>query len=105
MIPADGDCLLGVLPVVYRIWASLWLGSSSRVGSGVAASFSILVLVTGYLRLKHGFSTALDIEEVLSGIGREEGISCMLWLLMSSSLSILSIGLFWIVLLSRSRVA
>ena len=55
MIPkADGDStplgqrLLSVLPVVYRLWASLRLG---------------------HLR---GFSTALDMEEVLSGTGGDQ---------------------------------
>ena len=65
MIPkADGDSTflgqrpLSVLPVVYRLWASLrWLPKS------------VFSLGNGLFSVEAWFSTALDIEDVLSGRG------------------------------------
>ena len=98
MIPkADGDSTplgqrsLGVLPVIYWTWASLGLGHLRKWVVGWLPR-SVFSLGNSLSSVEAWFSTALEIEEVLSGIG-EEGISCML--LMSPSLSILSIGLFW----------
>ena len=76
-------------PLVFSL---IFIGSGLLLGLGIFGSG----FWVGFLEAWS--STALDIEEVLSGIGRT-GISCMSWLLMSSSLSILSISLFWIVFL------
>ena len=83
-----------MLPVVYRLWASLRLGHL-REGCEGWLPKSVFSLGNGLSSVEAWFSTALDIEEVLSGL---VGTSCMSWLLMSSSLLILWTGLFWIAL-------
>ena len=101
MIPkADGDSTplgqrpLSVLPVVYRLWASLGLG---HLKDWVLreVSRSVCCLGNGLSSVETWFSTALDIEEVLSGL---VGISFISWLLMLLSHLTLLIVLFWIVL-------
>ena len=71
MIPkADGDSSplgqrpLSVLPVVYRLWASLRLSQEWVVGW---LPKSVSSLGDGLFLVEAWFSTALDIEEVLSG--------------------------------------
>ena len=78
MIPkADGDStLLGqrplsVLPVVYRLWASLRLGHL-REWVEVWLAKSVYSLGNGLSSVEAWFSTALDIEEVLSGTGGDQ---------------------------------
>ena len=79
MIPmADGETTpLGqrphcVLLVVYRLWGSLRLGHLKEwVQSWVP--MSVFSLGNGVSSGEAWFSTALDIEEVLAQIGREEG--------------------------------
>ena len=102
MIPTDdgystpvGQRPLSVLPVVYRLWASLRLGhlrewveewlplSVFSLGNGISSGGGLVLYIS------------LHIEEVLSGL---VVISHMSWLLMSLSLLTLLTGLFWIVL-------
>ena len=78
MIPkADGDStLLGqrplsVLQVVYRLWASLRLGHLREWVSGWLPK-SVYSLGNGLSSVEAWFSTALDIEEVLSGTGGDQ---------------------------------
>ena len=75
MIPkADGDSTplgqrpLSVLPVVKRLWASLRLG---HLRDWVEAWLpeSVISLGNGLSSVEAWFTTALDIEEVLSGVG------------------------------------
>ena len=91
---------LGVLPVVYRPWAPVRLGHLWEWVEGWLPQ-SVFSLGKGLSSVEAWFATAPDIEEVLSGVG---GISCMLWLLMSSSLLTLLTGPFltapWVVLVS-----
>ena len=79
MIPeVDGDStplsqqLLCVLLVVCRLWASLRPTHLKDWVQGWVPQSAC--------QLRRGFSTSLDIEEVLSGAGGE--INCMSWLLM-----------------------
>ena len=76
MIPkADGDPLgqrpLGVLLVVYGLWASLRLG---HLRDWVEESMpkSVFSLGNGLSSVEAWFSTALDIEEILSGVGGDQ---------------------------------
>ena len=74
MIPkTDGDATplgqrpLSVLPVVYRIWASARMGSWR---AGFSHGYQILVVSAGGGggSVEAWYTTALDIEEVLSGV-------------------------------------
>ena len=78
MIPkADGDSTplgqrpLSVLPVVYRLWASLRLGHLREWVEGWLPA-SVFSLGNGLSSVEAWFSTALDIEEVLSGTGGDQ---------------------------------
>ena len=78
MIPkADGDSTpfgqrpLSVLPVVYRLWASLRLGHLREWVKGWLSK-SVSSLGNGLSSFEAWFSTALDIEEVLSGVGGDQ---------------------------------
>ena len=78
MIPkADGDSTplgqrpLSVLPVVYRLWASLRLGHLREWVEGWLLK-SVYSLGNGLSSVEAWFSTALDIEEVLSGTGGDQ---------------------------------
>ena len=78
MIPkVDGDSSplgqrpLSVLPVVYRLWASLRLGHLREWVEGWLPK-SVLSFGNGLSLVEAWFSTALDIEEVLSGTGRDQ---------------------------------
>ena len=80
MIPkAAGDSTplgqrpLTVLPVVCRLWDSLRLGHLRDWVEGWLRQ-SVFSLGNGLPSVEAWFATALDIEEVLSGVG---GISCM----------------------------
>ena len=73
MIPkADGDSTplgqrpLSVLPVVYRLWASLRLGHQGWLPK------SVYSLGNGLSSVEAWSSTALDIEEVTSGTGGDQ---------------------------------
>ena len=74
---ADGDSTtlgqrpLSVLPVVYRLWASLGLGHLREwvVGWLPHSVFSLGNVLSS---VEAWFSTALDIEEVLSGTGGDQ---------------------------------
>ena len=75
LIPkADGDSTplgqrpLSVLPVVYRLWASLRPGHLREWVEGWLLE-SVKSLGNGIFSVEAWFSTALDIEEVLSGTG------------------------------------
>ena len=77
MIPkADGDSTplgqrpLSVLPVVYRVWASLRLGHLREWVEGCGWPKSVYSLGNGLSSVEAWFSTALDIEDVLSSTGR-----------------------------------
>ena len=77
MIPkADGDSTplgrrpFSVLPVVHRLWASLRLGHLRQWVEGWLPE-SVFSLGNGLSLVEAWFSTALDIEEVLSGVGRD----------------------------------
>ena len=78
MIPkADGDSTplgqrpLSVLPVVYRLWASLRLGHLRGWVEGWLPAW-VFGLGNGLSSVEAWFSTALDIEEVLSGTGGDQ---------------------------------
>ena len=78
MIPkADGDSTplgqrsLSVLPVVYRLWASLRLGHLQEWVEEWLPK-SVFSLGNGLSSVEAWVSTALDIEEVLSGIGDDQ---------------------------------
>ena len=78
MIPkADGDSTplgqrpLSVLPVVYRLWASLRLGHLREWVEGWLPR-SVYSLGNGLSSVEAWFSTALDIEDVLSGTGGDQ---------------------------------
>ena len=78
MIPkADGDSTplgqrpLSVLPVVYRLWASLRLGHLREWVEGWLPK-SFYSLGNGLSSVEAWFSTALDIEDVLSGTGGDQ---------------------------------
>ena len=78
MIPkADGDCTptgqrpLSVLPVMYRLWASLRLGHLREWVERWLPK-RVYSLGNGLSSVEAWFSTALDIEEVLSGTGGDQ---------------------------------
>ena len=78
MIPkADGDSTpLGqrppsVLPVVYRLWASLRLGHLREWVEEWLPEY-VFRLGNGLSSVEAWFTTALDIEEVLSGVGGDQ---------------------------------
>ena len=78
MIPkADGDSTplgqrpLSVLPVVYRLWASLRLGHLREWVEGWLPK-CVYSFGNGFSSVEAWFSTALDIEEVLSGTGGDQ---------------------------------
>ena len=78
MIPkADGDSTnlgqrpLSVFPVVYRLWASLRLGHLRESVEGWLPK-SVFSLGNGLSSVESWFSTALDIEEVLSRTGGDQ---------------------------------
>ena len=78
MIPeADGESTplgqrpLSVLPVVYRLWASLRLGHLREWVEGWLPK-SVFSLGNGLSSVEAWFSTALDIEEVVSGTGGDQ---------------------------------
>ena len=82
MIPeADGDSTplgqrpLSVFPVVFRLWASLRLGHLKDWVQGWVLQ-SVFTLVNGVSSVDAWFSTALDIEEVLSGEGGDQLHRC-----------------------------
>ena len=101
MIPkADGDSTpqrqrpLSVLPVVYRLWASLRLDiCGSGLRSGYLSRCSVLVMV--YLRWRPGSLLLWIFRRFFPGL---VVISCMSWSLTSLSLLILLTGTFWTVL-------
>ena len=66
-----GQGPLGVLPVVYRLWASLRLGHL-REWDEVWLPKSVFSLGNGLSSVEAWFSTALDIEEVFSGTGGDQ---------------------------------
>ena len=75
MIPeVDGDSTplgqrpLSVLPVVYRLWASLRLGHLREWVEGWLPQ-SVFSLGNGLSSVEAWFSTAMDIKEVLSETG------------------------------------
>ena len=78
MIPkADGDSTppgqrpLSVLPVVYRLWASLRLGHLREWVEGWLPK-TVYSLGNGLSSVEAWFSTALDVEDVLSGTGDDQ---------------------------------
>ena len=78
MIPkADGNSTpsgqrpLSLLPVVYRLWTSLRLGHLREWVDGWLRE-SVYSLGNGLSSVEAWFSTALDIEEVLSGTGGDQ---------------------------------
>ena len=78
MIPkADGDSTplgqrpLSVLPDVYRLWASLRLGHLREWVEGWLPK-SAFSLGNGLSPVEAWFTTALEIEEVLSGTGGDQ---------------------------------
>ena len=78
LIPkVDGDSTpvgqgpLGVLPVVYRLWASLRLGHLREWVEGWLPR-SVYSLGDGLSSVEAWFSTALDTEKVLSGTGSDQ---------------------------------
>ena len=78
MIPkGDGDSTpfgqrpLSVLPVVYRLWASLRLGHLREWVEGWLPK-SVFSRGNGLSSVEAWFSAALDIEEVLSGTGGDQ---------------------------------
>ena len=74
---ADGDSTpmgqrpLSVLPVVYWLWASLRHGHLREWVEGWLPK-SVFSLGNGLSSVEAWFSTALDLEEVLSGIGKDQ---------------------------------
>ena len=66
-----GQRPLSVLPVVYRLWASLRLGHLREWVEGWLPK-SVFSLGNGLSSVEAWFSTALDIEEVLSGTGGDQ---------------------------------
>ena len=68
ILPPLGQIPLSVFPVVYSLWASLRLG---HLRSGLKGWLpkSVCSLGNGLSSVEAWFSTALDIEEVLSGTG------------------------------------
>ena len=74
---ADGDSTplgqrpLSVLPVVHRLWASLRLGHLMEWVLGWVPQ-SVFSLGNGLSSVEAWYSTALDVEEVLAGIGSDQ---------------------------------
>ena len=60
-----------MLPVVYRLWASLRLGHLREWVEGWLPK-SVFSLGNGLSSVEAWFSTALDSEEVLSGTGGDQ---------------------------------
>ena len=78
LIPmVDGDSTplgqrpLSVLPIVYRMWASLRLGHLRKWVEGWLPQ-SVYSLGDGLSSVEALFSTALEIEEVLFGTGGDQ---------------------------------
>ena len=77
ILKADGDSTplgrrpLSVLPVVYRLWASLRLGHRREWVEGWLPK-SVFSLGNGLSSVEAWFSTTLDIEDVLSGTGGDQ---------------------------------
>ena len=101
MIPkADGDSTplgqrpLSVLPVVYRLWASLRLGHLREWVEGWLPK-SVYSFGNGLSSVEAWFSSSWILRRFFPGL---VGISCMSWLLMLLSPLILWIGLSWTVL-------
>ena len=100
MIPkVDGDATplgqrpLSVLPVIYRIWASArMLQLEPWFRSWVP--FCVFSAGCGRSSIQAWFTTALDIEEVLSGVVQDD--VHIFFLLMLLSLLVLLIVAFWI---------
>ena len=98
---ADGDSTplgqrpLSVLPVVFRLWASLRLGHLREWVEGWLPK-SVFSLGNGLSSVEAGFSTALDVEEVLSGTGGDQ-LHVMVADVLLSPLILLT-DPFWIVL-------
>ena len=67
----SGQRPLSVLPVVYRLWASVRLGHLREWVQGWFPT-SVFSLGNGLSSVEGWFSTALDIEEVLSGTGGDQ---------------------------------
>ena len=67
----SGQRPLSVLPVVCRLWASLRLGHLREWVEGWLPQ-SVFSLGKGLSSVEAWFSTALDIEEVLSGTGGDQ---------------------------------
>ena len=65
-----GQRPLSVLPVVYRLCASLRLGHLREWRGGYLSRFLVLVMIS--LLWKPGSLPALDIEKVLSGTGDDQ---------------------------------
>ena len=83
-----------MLPVVYRLWASLRLGHF-REGVEEWLPKSVFSLGNGLSSVDAWFSTALVLRRFFRGL---VVTSYMSWSLMSSSLLTLWTGLFWIAL-------
>ena len=66
-----GQRPLSVFPVVYRLWASLRLGHLREWVKGSLPQ-AVKSLGNGLSSVEAWFSTALDIEEVLSGTGGDQ---------------------------------
>ena len=66
-----GQRSLSVLPVVYRLWASLRLGHLREWVEGWLPK-SVSSLGNGLTSVEAWFSTAVDIEEVLSRTGCDQ---------------------------------
>ena len=79
-----------MLPVVFWLWASLRLGHLREWVLGWVPQ-SVFSLANGLSSVEAWYSTALDVEEVLAGIGSDHFMS---WSLMSSSLLTRLIGPF-----------
>ena len=66
-----GQRPLSVLPVVYRLWASLRLGHLREWVEGWLPT-SVYSLGNGLSSVEAWFTTALDVEDVLSGTGGDQ---------------------------------
>ena len=67
MLPPFGQRPLGVLPVVYRIWASARMGQLEDWFRSWVPD-SVFSAGGGRSSVEAWYTTALDIEEVLSGV-------------------------------------
>ena len=102
MIPkADGDSTplgqrnLSVLPVVYRLWASLRLGYLREWVEGWLSE-SVFSFGNGLSSVEAWFTLRWMLRRFLPGL---VGISCMSWSLVLSNLLTRWTGPFWIALL------